>query len=82
MQAQRGRQRYNYLQTGTERRWAVSTMLRLLYPRKDLVPILQEAGWALGPIWTAQNISPPLGFNCWTVQPIVIPYTDYAVPTY
>ena len=21
-------------------------------PRKDLVPILQEAGWAPGPVWT------------------------------
>ena len=23
-----------------------------LYPGKDLVPILQEAGWASGPVWT------------------------------
>jgi hypothetical protein len=60
----------------------VSTMLCPLYPRKDLDPILQEAGWALGLIWMAQKISPPPGFNFWTAQPIVIPYTNYAFPTY
>jgi hypothetical protein len=28
-------------------------------PRKDTVPILQEAGWALGPVWTdAENLAP------------------------
>ena len=30
-----------------------------LTPGKDPVPIVQEAGWALGPIWTiGQNFSP------------------------
>jgi len=30
-----------------------------LYPGKDLVPIVQEAGWAPGPVWTsAENLSP------------------------
>ena len=29
-----------------------------LYPRKDPVPIVQEAGWALGPVWTgAENLA-------------------------
>lgn len=82
MQTLKERQRYNYLQTGTARRCVVSTMLCPIYTRKDLVPILQKAGWALGPIWTAQKISPPAGFNCWTVHPIVSPFTDYAFPTY
>ena len=28
-------------------------------PGKDLVPIVQEAGWAPGPVWTgAQNLTP------------------------
>ena len=28
-------------------------------PRKDPVPILQEAGWAPGPVWTgAENLIP------------------------
>ena len=31
----------------------------LLTPRKDLVPIAQEAGWAPGPVWTgAENLAP------------------------
>jgi hypothetical protein len=30
-----------------------------LYPGKDPVPILQEAGWAPGPVWTgAENLAP------------------------
>ena len=35
-------------------------MPRLLFtPGKDLVPLVQEAGWAPGPIWTgAENLAP------------------------
>jgi hypothetical protein len=30
-----------------------------LYPWKDSVPIVQEAGWATGPVWTgAENLAP------------------------
>ena len=30
-----------------------------LYPRKDPVPIVQEGGWAPGPVWTgAENLAP------------------------
>ena len=30
-----------------------------LYPRKDPVPIVQEVGWAPGPVWTgAENLAP------------------------
>jgi hypothetical protein len=30
-----------------------------LYPGKDPVPIVQEAGWAPGPVWTgAENLVP------------------------
>jgi len=28
-------------------------------PRKDLVPIVQEAAWAPGPVWTDAKILPP-----------------------
>ena len=32
---------------------------RLFTPRKDPVPIVQEAGWAPGPVWTgAENLAP------------------------
>jgi hypothetical protein len=31
----------------------------LYTPEKDLVPIVQEAGWAPGPVWTgAENLAP------------------------
>ena len=48
-------------------------------PRKDPVPIVQEAGWATGPVWTgAENLAPP-AFDPRTVQPVASRYTDYAV---
>jgi len=38
---------------GTRRGWVVSSMPRPHFtPRKDPVPILQEPGWAPGPVWT------------------------------
>jgi hypothetical protein len=31
----------------------------LFTPRKDTAPIVQEAGWAPGPVWTgAENLAP------------------------
>jgi len=45
---------------------------------KEPVPIVQEAGWASGPVWTgAENLAPP-GFDPRTVQPVGSCYTDYA----
>ena len=47
--------------------------------RKDPVPIVQEAGWASGPVWTgAEKSRPPPGFDPRTVQPVANRYTDYA----
>ena len=47
-------------------------------PGKEPVPIVQEAGWASGPVWTgAEDLAPP-GFDPWTVQPLGCHYTDYA----
>ena len=45
---------------GTRRGWGVSVMPRPLFtPGKDPVPILQEAGWARGAVWTgSENIAP------------------------
>ena len=38
---------------GTRRGWVVSSTPRPYFtPGKDPVPIVQEAGWASGPIWT------------------------------
>jgi hypothetical protein len=41
-----------------------------LFPGKEPVTIVQEAGWAPGPVWTgAENLAPP-GFDPRTVQPV------------
>ena len=44
----------------TRRVWGVSVTPRPLFsPGKDPVPIVREAGWAPGPVWTgAENLTP------------------------
>ena len=49
-----------------------------LTPRKDTVPILQEAGWAPGPVWTGAEYLVPTGIRSQTVQPVVNRYADWA----
>jgi hypothetical protein len=58
----------------------VNSTPRPLYPReRDPLPIVQEAGWAPGPVWTAaKNLSPP-GFDPRTVQSVASRYTDWAI---
>jgi hypothetical protein len=48
---------YDY---GTRRGRGISVTLRPLFtPGKNPVPIVQEAGWASGPVWTgAENLAP------------------------
>ena len=44
---------------GTRRGWVVSSTPRPHFtPGKDTVPILQEAGWAPGPVWTGGKSRP------------------------
>jgi hypothetical protein len=44
---------------GTRRGWVVSTTPWPHFtPREDPVPILQEAGWAPGPVWTDRKSRP------------------------
>ena len=44
---------------GTRKGWVASSTPRPHFtPGEDLVPILQEAGWAPGPVWTGGK-SPP-----------------------
>jgi hypothetical protein len=52
---------YSVLDLGTRRGWGVSVTPRSLStPGGDPVPIVQEAGWAPGPVWTgAENLAPP-----------------------
>jgi hypothetical protein len=47
---------------GTGKRWGVSvTPRRIITPGKDPVPIVQEVGWALRPVWTgAVNLALPI----------------------
>jgi len=47
-----------------------------LTPQKDPVPIVQEAGWASGPVWTCAENLTPMGFDPQTVQPVGSRYTD------
>jgi hypothetical protein len=59
----------------------VSVMPHLLYPQEgDLVPTVQEAGWAPGTVWMGAEVPPPLGFNPWTIQTIGNRYSEYIVP--
>ena len=44
---------------GTRRGWVVSSKPRLHFtPGKDPVPILQESGWAPGPVWMGRKSRP------------------------
>ena len=44
---------------GTRRRWVVSSTSRPhITPEKDPITILQEAGWAPGPVWTGGKSRP------------------------
>ena len=43
----------------------------LTFGERHRVPIVQEAGWAPGPVWTsAENLFPPPGFDPLTIQPV------------
>jgi hypothetical protein len=58
--------------------WVVSSTPQPYFtPRKDPVPIVQEAGWAPEQVCMGKNLA-PLGFDPRTVQPIVSRYTDWA----
>ena len=48
-----------FLDHGTRRWWEVSSTPRPHFtPGKDPVPVVQEAGWAPGPVWTgAENLA-------------------------
>ena len=42
--------------------WSAARPGRTLPPGKDPVPIVHEAGWAAGSVWTRRKISSPPGF--------------------
>ena len=68
-----------FLDHGTRRGWVVSVTTRPLFTHgKDPVPIVQEAGWAPGPVWTSAENLVPTGIRSRTVQSVISRYTDWA----
>ena len=58
--------------------WSAPLLSRFS-PRKDPVPIVEEAGWAPGPVWTgAENLAPP-EFDPRTAHLVASRYTDWAI---
>jgi len=49
-------------------------------PGKDPVPIVQEAGWAPGPVCVGAENLVPTGIGTRTVQPVVSHYTELPGP--
>jgi len=63
----------------TRRGWVVNSTPRPHFtPGKDPLPILQEAGWTAGPVWTGENLV-PTGIRSRTIQPVVSRCTDWAI---
>jgi len=63
---------------GTKRGCGVSVTPRPLFTSgKDPVPIVQETGWALGPVWTGAENLAPTGIRS-PIQPVASRYTDWA----
>jgi len=52
---------------------------RSLPPGKTWYPLYRRLSGLHGQSGQVWNISPPLGFNPWTVQPIASRYTDYTL---
>jgi hypothetical protein len=62
---------------GIPREWVISSTPQPHFnPGKDPVPIVQEAGWAPGPVWKGGK-SRPTGIRSRTVQP----RSSVAIPT-
>ena len=56
---------------------------RSLPPGKTQYPLYRRLGGPQGRSGQVRKISPPPGFDPWTVQPVASRYTDYATrPTY
>jgi hypothetical protein len=69
------------LTSALEEGWMVNATPWPLYPlERDPVPVLQEAGWPMGPVWTgAENIAPTGFRNLDRPARSVVGYTDYVV---
>jgi len=68
-----------FLDHGTRTGWRESVTPQPLFTHgKDPVPIVQEAGWAPGPVWIGVENFAPTRIRTRTVQPVASRYTDYA----
>ena len=64
---------------GTRRRWGISVTPRPLFtPGKTRYPLYRRLGGPQGWSGEVRKISPPLGLDPRTVQPVASRYTDYA----
>jgi hypothetical protein len=60
--------------------WVSTSRLGRFTPGTDPVPIVYEAGWTPGPIWTGAENLAPTGIRSRTVQPVASRYTVCAIP--
>jgi hypothetical protein len=67
---QRGSRLYSFFNIGASGGWVVNATPRPRHPGKDPVPVVQEAGWFPGPVWTGAENLAPLGFDSMTVQTV------------
>jgi len=60
----------------------IATPRQLYLQERELVPLVQEAGWAQGTVsMGVENLAPP-EFDSTAVQPVASRYTDYAIPAH
>jgi hypothetical protein len=49
---------------------------------RDPVPIVQEAGWTLGPVWATEKNLAPTGIRSPDRLALASRYTDHAIPAH
>ena len=60
--------------------WVVNATPWSIYPRqRDPAPIVHEAGWAQARSGQVRKISPLLGFDPRTAQPVASRYINYSI---
>jgi hypothetical protein len=70
-----------FFNLGTRWGWVVNATPRPLYPReRDPVPIVQDAGWAPGPVWKGAKNLVPIGIR--SPDRPACRYTGYTIPAH
>ena len=60
----------------------IGTPRPLYLQERKLVPLVQEAGWTPGTVWTGVENLDPTEFKSRAFQPVASRYTDYAIPAH